>query len=119
MQRHIPDCEDNPDPGQADTPQKFSCLENKKRRSYGDVQEKKCLTHSPRLDNSGITDQGHQNSLFAVSYTITKRPFVNECNRSLCGAAHQKPLGFHTLSAIREISQTTERACYIRYAGAL
>lgn len=54
MQRHIPDCEDNPDPGQADTPQKFSCLENKKRRSYGDVQEKKCLTHSPRLDNPGV-----------------------------------------------------------------
>lgn len=66
MQRHIPDCEDNPDPGQADTPQKFSCLENKKRRSYGDVQEKKCLTHSPRLDNAGIAYEGHENGPFAV-----------------------------------------------------
>ncbi|MGJ8606262.1 MAG: magnesium-translocating P-type ATPase, partial [Marivita sp.] len=34
--------------------------ENKKRRPYGDVQEKKCLTHSPRLDNpqSAIRQRG-------------------------------------------------------------
>lgn len=30
MQRHTPDCEDNPDPGQADKPQKFSRPENEK-----------------------------------------------------------------------------------------
>lgn len=57
MQRHISDCEDNPDPGKADTPQKFSCLEDNKRRPFGDVQEKKCLTHSPRLDNTGIANE--------------------------------------------------------------
>ena len=34
MQRHITDCEDNPDPGQADIPQAFSYLENQKRRHF-------------------------------------------------------------------------------------
>ena len=52
---------------------------------------------------AGIADQGHQNRPFAVSYTATKRPFVNGCKGVLCGAVHQKALGFHTLSAIREL----------------
>ena len=67
---------------------------------------------------AGVAYQVHENGPFAILCITNKRPFVNECNRSLCGAAHQKPLGFHTLSVIREISQTTARTCYIRCVGA-
>lgn len=57
MRRHMPDREDNPDPGQADTPHKFSCLEKQKNAAhFGDVAMKKCLTQRPRLDNTGIDD---------------------------------------------------------------
>ena len=61
-----------------------------------------------------IADQGHQNRPFAVSYTTNKRPFVNECNGLLCGTFQQETLGFHTLSAIREISRAVPRQCYIK-----
>jgi hypothetical protein len=67
---------------------------------------------------AGITDQGHQNSLLAVSYIANKRPFVNRCKGVLCGAVHHKALGFHTLSVIQEFSQSIARAHYIGYTGA-
>ena len=47
-----------------------------------------------------VTYQGHQNSLFAVSYIGNKRPFVNECKQELSRCARPKTLGFHALSAI-------------------
>ncbi|MCZ4339956.1 hypothetical protein, partial [Shewanella colwelliana] len=62
--------------------------------------------------------QWHQNSLFAVSYSGNKRPFENECKGVHCGAAQQRTLGFHTMSAISELSQTIARPCYIKCAGA-
>jgi hypothetical protein len=68
---------------------------------------------------AGITDEWHQNSLIAVLYIAIKRPFENECKGVHCGAAQQRTLGFHTLSAISELSQTIARPCYIRCAGAL
>jgi hypothetical protein len=49
---------------------------------------------------AGITDQGHQNSLFAVSYIANKRPFVNRCKGDLCGPVRVNSLGFLALSAM-------------------
>ena len=69
--------------------------------------------------NAGVAYQGHENGPFAISYTVTKRPFKNECKGVHCGAAQQRTLGFHTLSAISELSQTIARPCYIRCAGGL
>ena len=48
-----------------------------------------------------------------------REPFKNECKGVHCGAAQQRTLGFHTLSAISELSQTIARPCYIRCAGGL
>jgi hypothetical protein len=119
MRRHMPDREDNPDPGQADTPQKFSCPKTENAASFGDVAIKKCLTQSPRLDNASVADEGHgAGACFAIFGITNKRPFVNECKGVLCGTAHQKPLRLHRLSAIREFWQTVPRACNIRSAGA-
>lgn len=67
---------------------------------------------------AGITDQGHENSLFAVLCIASKRPFVSECKCGLCGAVQYKALGSLTLSAISELSQTIARACYIKCVGA-
>jgi len=60
-----------------------------------------------------------QGASFAIADVRSKRPFVNECKGVLCGAVHQKALGFDTLSVNGEFSQTIARACYIRYPGAL
>ena len=57
--------------------------------------------------------------LFAIAKHVSNRPFVNECKGALCGAVHQKALGFHTQSAIREVSRTIARACYVRCTNAL
>jgi hypothetical protein len=57
--------------------------------------------------------------LCAISDHVTNRPFENECKGVHCGAAQQRTFGFHTLSAISELSQTIARPCYIRCAGAL
>lgn len=48
-----------------------------------------------------------------------REPFVNKCKGALYGAAYRNALGFHTMSAIGEPSQTIARVCYIRSAGAL
>ena len=80
---------------------------------------KKCLTHSPRLDNTRVANEGHQILPFAVADTANKRPFANGCKGALCGPAQQKALGFYIVSAIREPSPTIARACYIRNVGAL
>ena len=47
-----------------------------------------------------VTYQGHQNSLFAVSYIVIKRPFVNECKWAFSRRAGAQSLGFLALSAI-------------------
>ena len=81
-----------------------------------------CQTSGPATGAGGSDPRwrrGHSRSAasngpFAISGAITKRPFVNECKGGLCGAAQQKPLGFHTASTITGLSQTVARACYIR-----
>ena len=64
--------------------------------------------------NAGVAYQGHENGPFAVLGITNKRLFVNECKGMRFGTAQQRTLGFHTLSAISELSQTIARACYIR-----
>ena len=49
--------------------------------------------------NAGVAYQGHENGPFAISGTVNKRPFVNECNQAFSRRAGPQSLGFLALCA--------------------